>query len=332
MLLHPLLPSPEKAPENDNAKSAPVKVVGLGRDGWNRMRMMRPTAPEQVSYLLVGTTPPAEETLGRDIKVVKASAMEFADTARSALDPEFSGVQVTLFLGVPSVKDDLAMLAAISAAARRKGSLVAGVTAPVFRFEDVKPGKATEIPQELDPYLDTLVQVRNHRVYDFVDRDLGMLLAMHAADRALADGLSSLLDSLTNAAGVIDWPEVQTLLSGSPTAMISSFAADGPLASLKAAQRTLDDAAMRERLRLAGTVRALVTRGPQAATDDTNLVRALIAEAAGEQAEVAMVFRSRNRTESEAHVAVIAAGVQHQTKANRERYAEVQPELEFSLI
>lgn len=63
-------------------------------------------------------------------------------------------------------------LALVASAAREAGGPVIGVITPAFRFHESKTGVAPAATQAMLSYVGHIVELKNHRVDDFVDRDI----------------------------------------------------------------------------------------------------------------------------------------------------------------
>ena len=291
---------------DDNiARHARMKVVGVGGAGGNAVNRMIDENLEGVEFIAVNTDAQALKQSESHIKIQigkrltrglgagarpeigRQAIAETEDEVRKALEGA-DLVFVTAGMGGGTGTGSAPVIGRI---ARELGALCIAIVTRPFHFEGKKRMRHAEMGlRELRRAVDTMIVVPNERLLACVGKDTTFREALKTADEVLLHATQGISDLISVTGEVnVDFADVRTVMSNRGAALMGTGKASGDERAVDAAQQAICSPLL-DNVSINGATGVLVniTGGPDLTIDEVTTINSIIQEAAGEDGE--MIF------------------------------------------
>ncbi len=315
--------------EDAPARTAKIKVIGVGGGGSNAVNRMATSSMTGVEFIVVNTdtqalrSSPVETKLqigekltrglgaGSNPDTGRKAAIEDTDKILSLLEGA-DMVFVTSGLGGGTGTGATPVIANL---AKEIGILAVGVVTKPFQFEGkVRMAQAERGLQELKEKVDTLITIPNQQLLAVAERTTTFLEAFKLADDVLRQAVQGISD-LVLIPGLInvDFADVRTIMSERGLAMMGTGYAAGEDCAVEATHRAINSPLL-ENVSIEGARGVLlnITGGPDLCLHEVEQVGQTIYEAADPDAHIIFGAVVDERMNREVRVTVIATGFDHQ--------------------
>jgi cell division protein FtsZ len=311
---------------DDNlARNARMKVVGVGGAGGNAVNRMIDEQLEGVEFIAVNTDSQALKQSESHIKIQigkrltrglgagarpeigRQAIAETEDEVRKSLEGA-DLVFVTAGMGGGTGTGSAPVIGRI---AREMGALCIAIVTRPFHFEGKKRMRHAEMGlRELRRAVDTMIVVPNERLLAVVGKDTTFREALKKADEVLLHATQGISDLISVTGEVnVDFADVRTVMSNRGAALMGTGRASGDERAVDAAQQAICSPLL-DNVSINGATGVLVniTGGPDLTIDEVTTVNSIIQEAAGEDGEMIFGVVHDQQLEGSLRVTVIATG------------------------
>jgi cell division protein FtsZ len=322
--------------EEDVAKPAVLKVIGVGGSGCNAVNTMIESRLVGVEFIAANTdlqalaltrapnTIPLGTRLtkglgaGSNPEVGREAAMESADLIRQLLQGA-DMVFVTAGMGGGTGTGAAPVIASIS---REMGILTVGVVTKPFLFEGAaRTKRAEEGLKDLKRYVDTLIVIPNQRLLSVVEKETPLVVAFKIADDVLRQAVQGIADLVTVPGLVnVDFADVKTVMSHMGRAVMGMGMARGNNRAIEATQKAISSSLLEDgSIQGARGVLLNITGGPNLSLHEVTEASTLIQEAADPGANIIFGSVINDRMSEDVIVTVIATGFEKEAALAEER-------------
>lgn len=314
-----------------SSEKAPIiKVIGVGGGGGNAVNYMFKNGIREVEFAICNTdrqalfSSPVETKIqlgaelleglgaGTDAEVGRQAAEQSIEYIKQLMQPPIKMVFVTAGMGGGTGTGAAPVIARV---AKEMGMLtVAVVTAPYSSEGKMKKRQAVEGINLLKEHCDTVLVILNDKLAQLHGK-LPITKAFALGDNVLANGVKSIAEIITVPGAINpDFKDVEKVLKGAGTSVMSSAIASGDHRALKAIQEALNSPLLNDRS-LKGAQRILITLASsedeeyQATLDEQEEVTSYIESLIGDEPDlckVGIIFD--NKLGDKLQVTVVAAG------------------------
>jgi cell division protein FtsZ len=311
--------------EEQPARNARMKVVGVGGAGGNAVNRMVDEHLEGVEFIAMNTDSQVLKTskapvtiqIGKKLtrglgagarpEVGRQALAESEDEVRRALEGA-DLVFVTAGMGGGTGTGAAPLVAEI---ARDLGALTIGVVTKPFSFEGKKRERqAQQGMAELRRTVDTMIVVPNDRLLAVVPKGTSFRDALKKADEILLNATQGISDLISVTGDVnVDFADVRTVMASRGRAIMGSGFGEGENRAEMAA-RTAISSPLLDDVSIAGARGVLIniTGGLDMALDEVMTVSSLIQVEAGDEAEIIFGAVQDAALQGKIRVTVIATG------------------------
>jgi len=311
---------------DDNiARNARMKVVGVGGAGGNAVNRMIGEKLEGVEFIAVNTDLQALQRSESHIKIqigkrltrglgagarpeIGRQAMaETEDEVRTAIE----GADLVFVTAGMGGGTGTGSAPVIGRMAREMGALCIAIVTRPFHFEGKKRMRHAEMGlRELRRAVDTMIVVPNERLLAVVGKDTTFREALKTADEVLLHATQGISDLISVTGEVnVDFADVRTVMSNRGAALMGTGRASGDDRAVDAAQQAICSPLL-DNVCINGATGVLVniTGGPDLTIDEVTTINSIIQEAAGEDGEMIFGVVHEPQLEGSLRVTVIATG------------------------
>jgi len=309
-------------------RSSVIKVIGVGGGGSNAVNYMKLAGINGVDFVVCNTDAQALEhspvetkiQLGQSLteglgaganpEIGERAALESADDIKALLATNTKMVFITAGMGGGT---GTGAAPVIAKTAQEMGILTVGIVTLPFAFEgNVRSRQAEAGIEKLRANVDSLIVVNNNKLRE-VYGNLGFKAGFNKADEVLATAARGIAEVITHHYRTnIDLRDAKTVLAGSGTALMGSFAAGGPNRATDAISGALDSPLLNDNhIRGAKNVLLLIVSGSnehEITFDEIGEINDFIQTEAGGQANIIMGIGEDSSLGQAVQVTVIATG------------------------
>ena len=321
--------------QDDAARGARIKVIGVGGGGNNAVNRMIATGLEGVEFITANTDMQALQLSNAPVKlqlgvkltsglgaganpdIGRRAALEDSDKIIEALEGA-DMVFVTAGLGGGTGTGAAPVIASL---ASEMGALTVAVVTRPFAFEGKRRMMQAERGmQELIESVDTLIVIPNEKLLA-VAKDAGFFESFRIADDVLRQGVQGISDIIT-IPGIInrDFADVKTTMAGMGYAVMGTATGSGQNRAMDAAM-----AAMASPLLEAGAIDGArgilinITGSSNLKLTEVNEASTIIQNAAHEDCNIIFGAVQDERMGDQVKITVIATGFRHEMPERRAR-------------
>jgi cell division protein FtsZ len=311
--------------DDNMARNARMKVVGVGGAGGNAVNRMIDEQLEGVEFIAVNTDSQSLKQSESHIKIqigkrltrglgagarpeIGRQAMaETEDEVRTAL----AGADLVFVTAGMGGGTGTGSAPVIGRMAREMGALCIAIVTRPFHFEGKRRMRHAEMGlRELRRAVDTMIVVPNERLLAVVGKDTTFREALKKADEVLLHATQGISDLISVTGEVnVDFADVRTVMSNRGAALMGTGKASGEDRAVDAAQQAICSPLL-DNVSINGATGVLVniTGGPDLTIDEVTTINSIIQEAAGEEGEMIFGVVHDPQLESSLRVTVIATG------------------------
>lgn len=308
-----------------------IRVIGVGGGGSNAVNHMFRKGIKDVEFVVCNTDrqalmlSPVENKIqlgaalleglggGMDSSVGQEAAEQSQDFIKEIMQPPIKMVFITAGMGGGTGTGAAPVIARL---AKEAGMLTVGVvTAPYSSEGKIKKNQAIEGINKLKEHCDTVLVILNDELVKLYGR-LPILRAYEHADNVLTSAVKSIAEIITVHGSVnSDFKDVERVLQGAGTSVMSSAIAEGDNRALLAIEEALNSPLLNNR-DIRGAKKILITLASsqeekyQATLDEQEAITGYIGDLIGEEeadmCKVGVIFD--DSLGDKLQVTVIAAG------------------------
>jgi len=308
-----------------------IRVIGVGGGGSNAVNHMFRKGIKDVEFVVCNTDrqalmlSPVENKIqlgaalleglggGMDSSVGEMAAEQSQDFIKEIMQPPIKMVFITAGMGGGTGTGAAPVIARL---AKEAGMLTVGVvTAPYSSEGKIKKNQAIEGINKLKDHCDTVLVILNDELVKLYGK-LPILRAYEHADNVLTSAVKSIAEIITVHGSVnSDFKDVERVLQGAGTSVMSSAIADGDNRALLAIEEALNSPLLNNR-DIRGAKKILITLASsqeekyQATLDEQEAITGYIGDLIGEEeadmCKVGVIFD--DSLGDKLQVTVIAAG------------------------
>jgi cell division protein FtsZ len=308
------------------AKTAEIKVIGVGGGGGNAVHHMISNQVEGVEFICANTDSQALSNI--DAKTILQMGSGLTKGLGAGANPEI-GRQAAL-----EDRDEIAAILAgsdmvfitagmgggtgtgaapiVAEVARELGILTVAVVTKPFPFEGRKRALVAQQGIEaLSEHVDSLITIPNEKLLDVLGKDASLLDAFKAANDVLLGAVKGIADLIMNPGMInVDFADVKTVMSEMGMAMMGTGHASGPDRAREAAEAAIRSPLL-EDVNLEGARGILVniTAGENLSLGEFSEVGDTIEEFASDDATVVIGTVIDPSLKDEIRVTVVATGL-----------------------
>lgn len=238
-----------------DSKVAVIKVVGVGGAGGNAINRMVKAGVKGIELIAMNTDAQvlrkslAPVRLQIGTKLAKGKGVggnpvlgrQAAEESRASIKNELLGadmVFVTAGMGKGTGTGASPLVAEI---AQSLNALTVGVVTTPFEFEGhMRAEQAEEGIKELRQFVDTLLLIKNERLFHVTDKTTPLEDAFRMADEVLHQGIQAISDVITTTGDVnVDFADVTTIMRGAGEALMGIGEGEGANRTMDAVNRAL---------------------------------------------------------------------------------------------
>ncbi|MEM1081420.1 MAG: cell division protein FtsZ [Pseudomonadota bacterium] len=320
--------------------SATIKVLGIGGGGGNAVNQMVEANIDGVEFVSVNTDAQALKSFkgkttlqigtsvtkglgaGANPEVGRQAALEDRDRICEMLD----GCDMVFVTAGMGGGTGTGAAPVVAQTAKEMGVLTVAVVTRPFPFEGQRrSGVAQQGIDELGHHVDSLITIPNAKLLSVLGPDITLLNAFKAANQVLSGAVQGIAELITRPGLInVDFADVRTVMSEMGMAMMGSGCATGQDRALMAAQSAIGSPLL-EDVNLAGACGILVnvTAGMNLSMREFEEVGTTIADLASEDATVVMGTVIEPDMNDEIRVTVVATGLGHQKRVQKEKPMEL---------
>ena len=311
----------EDAPQN----TALMRVIGVGGAGGNAINRMIEEELEGVDFISANTDAqalarsdaPHKIQLGKKLTrglgagarpgIGRQAIAEDAEEVRAALD----GADLVFVAAGMGGGTGTGAAPVIGEISRELGALTIAVVTRPFAFEGKRRMRQAEQGlAELRRTVDTMVVVPNDRLLPVVGKGTSFNDALKKADEVLLNATRGISDLIRVGGDVnVDFADVRTIMSSCGAALMGSGFGRGKDRAVKAAQDAITSPLL-DNVSIFGAKGVLIniTGGSDLTIDEVTDISTMIAEEAGDEAEIIFGTVVDDTADEEIRVTLIATG------------------------
>lgn len=329
--------------ENEQKKTARIKVIGVGGGGGNAINTMIRSGLEGVEFIAANTDTQAlsiscaENKLqigseitkglgaGADPEIGRRAASESSRDISEVLEPA-DMVFITAGMGGGTGTGAAPIIAK---AAKEAGALTVAVVTKPFMFEGKKRMRqAREGLEELENSVDSLISIPNQRLLNIAGKNLSVMETFLKADEVLLQAVQGISD-LINTTGLInsDFADVRTIMADRGLALMGTGLGDGENRAVDAAKAAISSPLL-EDVSINGATGLVIniTASSNLTINEVNEATTLIMESADEDAEIIFGTVIDENMKDRLKITVIATGIGKSKNINKMKLAGTQAE------
>jgi cell division protein FtsZ len=311
--------------EKSFAKSARIKVIGIGGAGGNAINTMIAYNLQGVEFIAANTDSQAlassystvkiqlgEELTrglgaGSDPEIGRQAALE----AQNALRDNLQGADMIFIATGLGGGTGTGGAPVVAETAKELGALTVAVVTKPFQFEGKRRNdQATAGISELRKTVDSLIIVPNQRLLSVGDKDLSFLDAFRKADDILFHAVKGISD-LIMIPGIInlDFADVKKIMAKMGIALMGTGTAQGENRAVEAAQKAISSPLLEDNtIQGAKGILLNITGGPGMTLHEIHEASSMIQKEASEEANIIFGTVIDEKMEDEIRITVIATG------------------------
>lgn len=311
-----------------------IKVVGVGDGGCNSIKQMLrcPTLPGAAFAMVNPTrTPEISDSRVRQVQLTDKAIrlMESGADLRSGtravpeaadeLDQVFRDAQLVFIAAGLGGGTGTGAAPGLAHLARERGALVMGVVTTPFTFEGLRRREqALKGVDRLRPCVDSLMVIHSDRLLDFVDYNASMADAFHAANGAVARGITCVA-RLVNRDGEADQrlADVKRVLKGPGDALLAIGSGTGGMGAMEAARQAIANPLLDRRIGAARGVLCCFQGGRHLTSGGVDAAVALIAGSVDRDACVVSGAFTSERLGDEVRLTLVATSLERDVTRRR---------------
>ena len=328
---------------DDNiARNARMKVVGVGGAGGNAVNRMIDEQLDGVEFIAVNTDLQALNNSNAHIKLQIGKKLtrglgagarpEIGRQAIAESEKEVrrtvEGADLVFVTAGMGGGTGTGAAPVVGRIAREMGALCIAIVSRPFHFEGKKRMRHAEIGlRELRRAVDTTIVVPNERLLSVVGKDTTFHDALKKADEVLLHATQGISDLISVTGEVnVDFADVRTVMANRGAALMGTGEATGEERALEAAQQAICSPLL-DNLSIHGATGVLVniSGGPDLTIEEVTTINSIVQEAAGEEGE--MIFGAVHASDLEGtiRVTVIATGFGEPVEDEEEEPVRAEP-------
>ena len=311
---------------DSDAKSAVIKVIGIGGGGSNAVEHMVSGNIEGVDFICANTDAQALQNssaatvlqLGSNItKCLGAGAnpdigRQAALEDRDSIVEVIEGADMIFITAGMGGGTGTGGAPVIAKAAKEMGILTVAVVTKPFPFEGKKRMQTAEAGiEELSQYVDSLITIPNEKLLSVLGKGISLLDAFKAANDVLLGAVQGIAELITRPGLInVDFADVRTVMSEMGIAMMGSGKASGEDRARRAAEMAIASPLL-EDINISGARGILVnvTAGLDMSIGEFDEVGNAVKEFASDNATVVVGTVIDPEMEDELRVTVVATGI-----------------------
>jgi len=328
---------------DDNvARNARMKVVGVGGAGGNAVNRMIDEQLDGVEFIAVNTDLQTLQQSNSHIKIQigkrltrglgagarpeigRQAISETEDEVRQAIE----GADLVFVTAGMGGGTGTGAAPVIGRMAREMGALCIAIVTRPFHFEGKKRMRHAELGlRELRRAVDTMIVVPNERLLAVVGKDTTFRQALKKADEVLLHATQGISDLISVTGEVnVDFADVRTVMSNRGAALMGTGRASSDDRAVDAAQQAICSPLL-DNVSINGATGVLVniTGGPDLTIDEVTTINSIIQEAAGEEGEMIFGVVQDPALDGTLRVTVIATGFGEPVEEEEEPPVPVEP-------
>jgi len=328
---------------DDNvARNARMKVVGVGGAGGNAVNRMIDEELDGVEFIAVNTDLQTLQQSNSHIKIQigkrltrglgagarpeigRQAIAETEDEVRTAIE----GADLVFVTAGMGGGTGTGAAPVIGRMAREMGALCIAVVTRPFHFEGKKRMRHAELGlRELRRAVDTMIVVPNERLLAVVGKDTTFRQALKKADEVLLHATQGISDLISVTGEVnVDFADVRTVMSNRGAALMGTGRASSDDRAVEAAQQAICSPLL-DNVSINGATGVLVniTGGPDLTIDEVTTINSIIQEAAGEEGEMIFGVVQDPALDGTLRVTVIATGFGEPVEEDETPLVPVEP-------
>ena len=303
---------------------AGIKVIGVGGAGCNAVSRMIQVGLKGVEFIAINTYAlalflcDADQRIhiggnvtkglgaGADPEIGRKAVEENTDEILQALDGA-DMVFITCGMGGGTGTGASAVVAEL---ARQVGALTVAVVTKPFTFEGkMRHLMADKGIQELEQKVDTVITIPNDRLLQVVDKKTPLIDSFKIADDILRQGVQGISDLIT-VPGLInlDFADIQTIMSGSGSALMGIGVAKGDNRAVEAAKAAITSPLLETTIEWARGVLFNITGGTDLSLMEVNEAAEVISRSVDPEARIIFGAVVDEKVQDEVKVTVLATG------------------------
>jgi cell division protein FtsZ len=321
--------------EEEGAKPAVLKVIGVGGGGSNAINSMIQANFKGVDFIATNTDIQAlglnraPTTIPLGTKLTKGlgagskpdlgreAALENAEDIRNVIQGA-DMVFITAGMGGGTGTGAAPVIASL---ARELGILAVGVVTKPFAFEGaIRQRRAEEGLKELKRYVDTLIVIPNQRLLSVVDKGTPLVAAFKVADDVLRQAVQGIAELITTPGLInVDFADVKTVMSHMGRAVMGMGMAQGNNRAVEATQKAIASPLLEDgSIQGARGVLLNITGGPSLSLHEVTEASSIIHEAVDPEANIIFGSVVHEQMGEEVIVTVIATGFEAEVQQVQE--------------
>ncbi len=311
--------------EDEMARNAKMKVVGVGGAGGNAVDRMIAEDLQGVEFIAINTDSQALKKIDSDLKlqigekltrglgagarpeIGRQAIAESEDEVRRVLD----GADLVFVTAGMGGGTGTGAAPTVGRIAREQGALAIAIVTKPFRFEGKKRMKHAEIGlKELRRTVDTMIVVPNERLLSVVGADTTFRDALKKADEVLLHATQGISDLISVTGEVnVDFADVRTVMSNRGAALMGTGTSTEEDRAVDAAQQAISSPLLGDvSINGAEGVLVNISGGPDLTIDEVTTINSIVQEAAGDAAEMIFGAVQDEALADTVRVTVIATG------------------------
>jgi cell division protein FtsZ len=308
------------------AKSAEIKVIGIGGGGGNAVHHMINNQVEGVEFICANTDAQALHNLkaktilqmgsnitkglgaGANPEIGRQAALEDRDEIAEIL----SGADMVFITAGMGGGTGTGAAPIVAEVAREMGILTVAIVTRPFPFEGKKRSKiAEEGIRLLTEHVDSLITIPNEKLLDVLGKEATLLEAFKAANDVLLGAVKGIADLIMNPGMInVDFADVKTVMSEMGMAMMGTGTAVGADRAREAAEAAIRSPLLEDvNLQGARGILVNITAGENLSLGEFSEVGDTIEEFASDDATVVVGTVIDPSLENEMRVTVVATGL-----------------------
>ena len=309
----------------DNTNKANIKVVGVGGGGGNAINRMVASGMHGVEFIAVNTDSQALESSSADVCICIGDGITRGlgagakpELARQSMEEDRDKVAERL------VDTDLVFITAgmgggtgtgaapvVAEIAKQQGALTVGIITEPFEFEGLQRKRnAQNGIADLQESVDTLIAIRNQRLFAICSRETTLEEAFLKADEVLMQATRGIADLITVPGMInLDFNDVKTIITEGGDAIMGVGTHRGENRAMEAAKKAIKSPLLEE-ISISGAKGVLIniSAGSNLTLFEVQEAASLIHQEAGDEANIIFGTVIDDSLVDEIRVTVIATG------------------------
>lgn len=323
---------------------AKIKVIGVGGAGGNAVKQMIDSDLAGVQFICANTDVQALNNVNAPLSIQLGEKLTRGlgaganpETGRDAAQESINAIRdaisdadmvfVTAGMGKGT---GTGAAPVIAQAAKELGALTVGVVTKPFGYEGIKKRRTAEAGlEELKKYVDCLIIIPNDRLRAMTPQKTPLPEVLKKSDEVLLSAVRGISDVIMRAGQInVDFSDVRTIMSEVGMALMGSGRASGENRARDAASAAIMNPLLEEvSLESAKAILYNITATDQITADEVDEIGYLIAEAAGNDPDINIIFGIvyDETMGDDLQVTVIATGIEPMAPIAEESEEAVRP-------